>query len=279
METVLIGVSCLYCLIMLALVVLFLIDLALHIRQMARLWKFAAAFAAGSAALGVAIVTTVPQLMHGLLALLTPFVLVLVFAVTALFSWVGMYSCRQMGHPDLALAKRSLPGSWAPRRANWPALIVSVAAVTGSCVMFSYVLFGLTKPTASKTVVELFEVDLAQSGVGGEASAALTLAVLAAAWIEEVIFRLGIQSFLARHFKLRGGRYWFAILITAALWTLAHFGAMEPNWVKLAQIFPLGVGLGMLLWQYGVEACILTHGAFNVAMMLLAKDLIRMPGV
>lgn len=279
MDILLIGVSCLYSLIMLALVVLFLIDLAFHIRQVAGFWKFGLTLAGISLGLGIAILAALPQLMHGLIAFIMPIVLVLGFAVAMLFACVGMYSCRRMGQRDLALVKRSLPGSWAPRRANWAGLAVSVAAITGSCVVLSCVLFKLTNPRISRMMFKIFEVGPARTGQAGQTSVALTLTVLAAAWGEEVIFRLGIQSFLARHLKLHGGKYWLAILITAALWTLGHAGMMEPAWVKFAQIFPLGVGLGMLFWQYGVEAAILAHGTFNVVMMLLAEDLILLQGV
>ena len=46
--------------------------------------------------------------------------------------------------------------------------------------------------------------------------------------------------------------------------------------MKIAQVFPLGVGLGVLCRRYGVEACILAHSIVNLGMMFLAPSLIEM---
>ena len=85
---------------------------------------------------------------------------------------------------------------------------------------------------------------------------------------EEIIFRLGIQSFLVKYLKLEGQSYWIAILITSALWTIGHAGTLQPEWVKLAQIFPVGLMLGWLFRKYGAESTILAHGLFNILMLL-----------
>ena len=89
------------------------------------------------------------------------------------------------------------------------------------------------------------------------------------------MFRLGIQSYLAKQLRLTGGRYWIAIVLSSALWSLAHANILNPAWVKIVQVFPLGLALGYLMRRYGLEACLLAHGGFNVAMMFLGTDLIK----
>ena len=93
----------------------------------------------------------------------------------------------------------------------------------------------------------------------------LTLVViLESAFVEELLFRLGIQNYLgAKLIKKRYG-YAIAIVVTAALWTMAHAGSLTPAWVKLAQIFPLGLALGWLYRRQGTESAIMAHALFNL---------------
>ncbi len=65
------------------------------------------------------------------------------------------------------------------------------------------------------------------------------------------------------HLQRRYG-YATAIVLTAALWSLGHVGALNPDWVKLAQIFPLGLALGWLYRRQGTESTIMVHALFNV---------------
>ena len=95
------------------------------------------------------------------------------------------------------------------------------------------------------------------------------LSAWAMAFGEEIIFRLGVQNFLAKYLGLRNNKYWIAIVITAALWSLGHWGMLEPGWVKMAQVFPMGLALGWLLKKYGIEICIIVHLLFNTIMVLL----------
>ena len=92
----------------------------------------------------------------------------------------------------------------------------------------------------------------------------LTLVILLEfAFAEELIFRLGIQNYLGA--KLINKRYGYAIAVafTAALWAMAHVGSLNPDWVKLAQIFPLGLALGWLYRRQGTESTIMAHALFN----------------
>lgn len=93
--------------------------------------------------------------------------------------------------------------------------------------------------------------------------AGLLLSVLLAAPVEEVIFRLGLQSRLERW---AGGRGWsplVPIVMTSFLWTLGHAGIVEPQGVKELQIFLLGVLFGWGRRRWGLAGAILAHGMLN----------------
>ena len=149
---------------------------------------------------------------------------------------------------------------------------LSVLAVTAVAVIYSVVLFRLTLPQVSEVLQEI-------PGYQDETALALTpqawLLVLTAAFGEELFFRLGVQSFLASYLKLLQGKYWIAIVLASLLWTLGHAGAVEPGWVKLAQIFPIGLLLGWLCRRYGVGSSMLAHGLFNIILLPANSWLMR----
>jgi membrane protease YdiL (CAAX protease family) len=149
---------------------------------------------------------------------------------------------------------------------------VSTLAVVGAAIGYSALLFRLTSPRLSEVLAGL-------PGYNPEQAYTLTPAVLltllVAALSEEVVYRLGIQGFLARYLNAQGQRYWIPVVLAALLWTLQHAGAVEPGWVKLAQVFPIGVLLGWLYRRQGIESCIVAHALFNLGMAPLAPFLIR----
>ncbi len=100
------------------------------------------------------------------------------------------------------------------------------------------------------------------------------LFLLLVAFGEEIVFRLGVQSFLAKYLKLSPNRYWIAIVVTTLLWTIGHAGALEPAWVKLVQIFPVGLMLGWLCQRYGMESSIMAHAVFNLALAFPSSYLV-----
>ncbi len=140
-------------------------------------------------------------------------------------------------------------------------------------ILYSVVLFRLTTPQLS----EMLQKTVVPPSAGFENATTIQVILLALefAVAEELIFRLGIQSFLVKYLKLEGARYWIAILITSVLWTLGHAGGLDPAWVKLAQIFPMGLMLGWLFRKYGAESTILAHGLLNVVLVFLSAYLLR----
>ncbi|MDP3859737.1 MAG: JDVT-CTERM system glutamic-type intramembrane protease [Stagnimonas sp.] len=115
------------------------------------------------------------------------------------------------------------------------------------------------------------------------ADAVLIASLLAAAVLEELIFRLGIQESLLRWSAARGSsppgwvrsRYRgvsASNLATAALFALAHALARSP-WLGLASLAP-----ALLLgWLYErrrqVWPCMALHAALNLIWLLAARTL------
>lgn len=159
-----------------------------------------------------------------------------------------------------------------PVQVDWRKYLASSLGVALGGVVYSVGLFILTKPHLSGTLDRAF--GMTPSDTDSSVTIQAIVLVLTFAVAEEVVFRLGIQSFLARFLRLQGGRYWLAIVVSATLWTVGHSGSLTPEWVKLAQIFPVGLMLGWLFRKYGAESSILAHGLFNVILVFLAARLI-----
>lgn len=156
---------------------------------------------------------------------------------------------------------------------NWKryALIVLGASFAG--IAYSTLLFLLTSPKMSSALQQYSGISTVNTQ--NTFTFVALLAVIEVAIGEEILFRLGIQNFLAKMMKLKGNAYWIAIAITSTLWTLGHAGVMDPEWVKLAQIFPMGLLLGWLYKKYGAECTILVHAIFNVVLLALSGYLIH----
>ncbi len=139
--------------------------------------------------------------------------------------------------------------------------IILVAAVS-SFVIYTRTLVSSFSFTASELVRES-TFTLWNEGDGtGRIVAHIYMAK--AAFMEEVVYRLNIQNFLARMMGWKGNRYIFAIVVASIMWTFAHTGVLESNWLKYLQIFPMGVALGLVYERCGFEVAFLTHLLFNI---------------
>ncbi len=135
---------------------------------------------------------------------------------------------------------------------------LNIVGVSIAAVAYSVVLFLITHPRPG-----LIAQNLDVSSV--QIVTPLTLVVLLEfAFVEELIFRLAIQNYLGAKLIKRRYGYAIAVVITAAFWSMAHVGALNPDWVKLAQIFPLGLALGWLYRRQGAESTIMAHALFNL---------------
>lgn len=156
-----------------------------------------------------------------------------------------------------------------PPTSLWHYWLATLSVVALAC-LYSAVLFLITKPAMSNQAQELFG-----SLEAGEASILYTVILgVAFAYAEEIAFRLGIQNIVAYGIDKSRQRYWLAILLTTVLWTIGHTGTLDPEWVKLSQIFPIGLMLGWLFRRHGIESAFIAHALFNVIMSLFGESLI-----
>ena len=171
------------------------------------------------------------------------------------------------GVDDISMESSALDHLLAPPKIKGKRYALIVLAVAIGSIIYSSVLFLVTSPRMSDLAEQVFGE--AVSGTDSGLSLLSLLIVLEFAFAEEITFRLGIQNYLAKQLNWQGKKYWIAIALTAALWTLGHTGIMEPGWVKLLQVFPIGLALGWLFRKVGTEGCILAHALFNVGMSVL----------
>ncbi len=161
---------------------------------------------------------------------------------------------------------RNLP---AARRFPWLIVLLASVAVVG----YTAILFLLTKPSASSLLKAVLPRLNATPSPGFNLLAAWLGALIAIK--EEVVFRLFIQGAFTWWFRRwRNGGLW-AVGLSAAIWTLAHAGMVEPAWVKYAQILPMGILLGLMRRRWGLESTIMVHVLLNLAAVLLLNNLCR----
>ena len=198
------------------------------------------------------------------------------FVKIVVFTCMGIYCCSILGLVDIPLMKRLAGEANNVREFSRPSNILAVIGVIAGGIAFSVILIKLTSPHISETLKELTQLQGAKLGISDEPSLLAALVVTTFAFSEEILFRLGIQNYLAKQFKLSDSKYWIAIVLTSGLWSLAHANILDPEWIKIVQIFPLGLALGFLFKKSGLESCILAHGIFNLGMMALSPHLITL---
>lgn len=259
----LVAMSGLYSLAVLALLVALLVEFILRRKAMRRYIGYGLLF--GGAALGLDILCVVlePKVLQTVhICILVP-VDLLVFAKVGLCACMGMYCCASLGQVDMPWLRRLAGRAGPPSPAFWKgALAVAATALWG--LGLTWLLFSLTHPQISTFLRNFLRLESDRSGIGTEMSPMLVTVMIAFAVGEEVLFRLGLQNYLALRFGLRDKKYWIAVVLTTAVWTIGHANALDPEWVKMVQIFALGVPLGFLFRRFGLESCIVAHGAFNV---------------
>jgi membrane protease YdiL (CAAX protease family) len=217
-----------------------------------------------------------PRFPQPLALVIMVIVNIITFFKIIIFVCAGRYYCCVLEIDDMPLLDRFFVSSRGFARFNVPRYLFAVLVVAAGGIVFSLALFSAVKPHISEFLVKL----TADQGVktktlvANEPSWLVTLAFLEFALAEEIIFRLGIQNWLAKVFRLSGRKYWVAVVITALLWTIGHGHVLDPAWAKLLQIFPMGIALGFLFKNYGIEACVLSHGIFNIVLMFWGPVLI-----
>ena len=197
------------------------------------------------------------------------------FIKMLIFTTVGMDYSAELRYPSFPFFSRlhsdiSIVGNNVSNRRNF---LIHTLVITIVSILYSLALFKVTDPEMGAAVRQMMiNNEVSQSDIFSPASFSLGIVF---AFNEEITFRLGIQNFLAKHLNWRHDRYAIAIIVTSSLWTIGHAGALSPDWVKFAQIFPVGLSLGWLFRKYGVESCILAHSLFNITLLSLTTQLVH----
>ncbi len=205
----------------------------------------------------------------------SPLTIIAVNAITAVriyaFTVVGLLLAQRLNdhysrfmRPVSDVRVRTSYGISAP---TGKTLAVAVLA-TVFMIVASVILFVITKPAigaAFRTPEDL----------STEVSLTAVFAVSAVAFAEEIIFRLGLQNGLTYLWRWSEHGHHWAVLATSTLWTAAYIGSLDPNWVKMVQVFIFGLILGQMNRKLGVIPCIVTHVLFNATMFFVSSELVR----
>lgn len=192
---------------------------------------------------------------------------VITYIKVAIYTATGMHICSSLGFKDLPLIRRIIKKE-DYEEINIKNYILTIFAAVLGAVIYSYVLFKLTSPAISDALKNILgrEGNINRSG---ELTFTLVFTMISIGISEELSFRFVIQNYLAKKITYIRNRYWIAIVFSALFWTLAHGGTTNPEWVKLVQIFPVGLSLGWMYKKFGLESCIIAHASFNILMTLI----------
>lgn len=160
---------------------------------------------------------------------------------TILFIGCGSYCSFRIGSPRFSLIRK--------RGLSWKHLVTPLL-FGGLFALYSFLLLIMIPVRYA----EWFQERIPE-GLGG-----VLLYVSHGAIAEEILFRFFIQHLLTLWCR----RPALAIIFTSLLWTTGHAGVTEPNWVKMVQVFPIGVVLGWIVRRWGIEHSILAHLFLNV---------------
>lgn len=270
--------STVYSILILVFLVIFLINSIRHRKEIKIYLKYGVLFAVIAIALDIIVVVLIPNFFEimPLPALLA--IDAVVFVRTLIFTCLGIYYCTKLGIVEIPLLRRLSGKIDNFEMITWRNYMTSVILVVAGAILFSVVLFKLTSPQLSEAMKQLSKDQGARLGISSEPTVLAAFVVITFAFGEEILFRLGIQNYLAQQFRLNGNKYWVAVVLTSAIWALAHANILSPEWVKIVQIFPFGIALGFLFKKYGLESCIFAHGIFNLSMMGIGPHLITYTG-
>jgi membrane protease YdiL (CAAX protease family) len=198
-----------------------------------------------------------------LLALIFLAVLIALIPLRAAYYHVAKTEwSRLRGHFDFALT--------GPPRSRLRGAIIGILvglfslAITVPCFQF----FHVSEPPANPELIDLFPAIARMSS----ASLAFPIGCLAvaAAVTEELIFRGGILGFLLRISHNQPLLAWVFIVAVALLWALLHIPNTDHPFLKVLQIFILGIVLGGMTRRWGLGSAISAHVTLNAGAAVLS---------
>lgn len=201
-------------------------------------------------------------LINGMLIVVDIILLLQIYVVV----FNGVYFSEKLENNDIPILKRKF---FDMKKLNFNIkYAIPVIAFGVIALIYTIVLFKIFKPNPSIFIEDMMDVGISLEDIDYKPNFLILLIALKASIVEEIIYRFAYQNFFAYKFKLAGKKYIIAILISTILWTIAHTSSLDLVWVKYAQVFPMGIALGYIYKKWGLEVSILSHGLFNVLMVL-----------
>ncbi len=181
--------------------------------------------------------------------------------------WTGLLSARTFLVVPAGMALAAAVGIRTPR-ARILARSIAAGVVAGLLMgAVTWAFLAWKTPTPSDLLRFLWD-PLREGELGAilepsQHPIAAVLLVMTAGVAEELTCRLFFLGLLVRSLRAVPGRWAISILLVSFFWAIAHAGMVEPESWKLAQVFAMGLILGVLAKREGILACIVAHAAFN----------------
>lgn len=80
---------------------------------------------------------------------------------------------------------------------------------------------------------------------------------------EEIIFRLCLMNFIMYFLNINKNKYWIGIIISSTVFAMGHYQTIDSPIAKSIQVLPVGIGLGVIYQNFGLECSIVSHLIFN----------------
>ncbi|GEM_PF-5438131 len=181
--------------------------------------------------------------------------------------WTGLLSARTFLVVPAGMALAAAVGIRTPRARRAARSIAAgvVAGLVMGALTWAFLAWKTPRPS---DLLEFLWDPLREGELGAilEPSrhpVAAVLLVMTAGVVEELTCRLFFLGLLVRSLRAVPGRWAISVFLVSFFWAIAHAGMVEPESWKLAQVFTLGIVLGVLARREGILACIVAHALFN----------------
>ena len=165
------------------------------------------------------------------------------------------------------VGENALPGSIYLSGQTWRKVLdVRLVLKTLSVLLiWTFVIFYVFKPTASDSL----NILIPDQGRAVQLVYILLNILVIAPISEEIFFRQFSMGIFAKWFGVSRLAIFFNIGLSSIIFSLSHLNMLTNNWIKMAQVFPLGIALGYVYLKKGLEHCIVLHLLFNLIAFFL----------
>ncbi|MEK7866165.1 MAG: CPBP family intramembrane glutamic endopeptidase, partial [Planctomycetota bacterium] len=181
--------------------------------------------------------------------------------------WTGLFSARTFLVVPAGMALAAAVGIRTPRARRAARSIAAgvVAGLVMGAITWAFLAWQTPRPSDLLQFLwdPLREGELGAILEPSRHPVSAVLLVMTAGVVEEITCRLFFLGLLVRSLRAVSGRWAISVFLVSFFWAIAHAGMVEPESWKLAQVFTLGLVLGVLAKREGILACIVAHALFN----------------